>query len=182
MPSQCEPCPLSVATQQYSELCQASLCSVLLTFVYLALSLGLAQGCQCCVGFTETSLLAAPLSMQLQASTNLRVQHNPSYQILIWSTCSWYALELFKHQIGDYDKSGKTRARQAAIVVSTGQYGHLKLRLAALAIFTIAPLDRTCPQGSIMAGLLGSVCSRDTGHAKIVWKTNSGPSSISTGS
>ena len=67
-------------------------------------------------------------------------------------------------------------------MVSAGQYGHLKLREVARAILCTAFRDSTWPQGSIIAGLPWSVCSRETGHAKMVWKMKSGPSSIGTGS
>ena len=67
-------------------------------------------------------------------------------------------------------------------MVSAGQYGHLRLRAGCRAILCTAFWDSTCPHGNIRAGLPWSVCSRDTGQAKMVWNTKSEPSSIGTGS
>lgn len=76
--------------------------------------------------------------------------------------------------------SGKWISLQVCCVASAGQYGHLKVRSWLLAILLIVVLASTCPQGSIFGGLPGVLCSLDTGHANVLWKMNSLPSSRST--
>ena len=76
---------------------------------------------------------------------------------------------------------GKISGLQNLGSVSSGQYGHLKRMLRCSAIFLMLACASTWPQLSIAGRLSLSVISFATGHTKMLWNRNSGPSSNSIG-
>lgn len=106
--------------------------------------------------------MACILSYKTRCKTN--EQENTHKKSYIW--CSPHTPSMMHHT--HHSISGNHSCLQFDKLASAGQYGHLNVLALCFASRMMDMRHNTCPHGSMVGGLSLVLCSRDTGHAKML--------------